>query len=299
MWIQAINKYLSSSVKTPYFLVVGDGQYKDVRDKLSELGLTFVKVSDYCGGNDKLPDIDGLLERLKTADVNAGDKLVVIGLGEYLALRGNSEAASILLQLKDLNTGSAKVVLLLRGVAAQINGLQADPRFDSRRFCIIDADCDLSFTRAAPSVGLAALTGIKALLIKLENGICGNVVVNTAISLDNALFTIHEITDAYEGIKFTASGFNLPRSFGSDMQWAELLTELTQNNGSLDAVFENNDFGGTPEANFYDRVAGLEYRNLSQKSIYNVFGILYSGRQGGKNYARQILWFDRCCMGNH
>lgn len=258
MWIQAINKYLSSSVKTPYFLVVGDGQYKDVRDKLSELGLTFVKVSEYCGGDDKLPDIDGLVERLKTADV---DKLVVIGLGEYLALRGNSEAASILMQLKDLNTGSAKVVLLLRGVASQINGLQADPRFDSRRFYMIDADYDLSFTLAAPSVTLSALTGIKALLIKLENGICGNVVVNTAISLDNALFTIHEITDAYEGIKFTASGFNLSRSFGSDMQWAELLTELTQNNGSLDAVFENSGFGGTPEANFYDRVAVLEYRN--------------------------------------
>ena len=262
MPIQAVNKYLSSNVKAPYFLVVGDAQYKGVKDKLSELGLSFVKVSDYCG-DDKLPDIDGLLERLKTADLNASDnKLVVIGLGEYLALRGNSEAVSILSRLKDLNIGTAKVVLLLRGVATQINGLQADPRFDGRRFCMLDkADCDSSFTLAAPSVGLPALTGIKALLITLENGICGNVVVNTTVSLDNALFTVHKITDAYEGIKFTSLGFNLPRSCGSDEQWAELLTELTQNGRWLDTVFEKNGFGGTLEADFYVRVSGLEYRN--------------------------------------
>ncbi|SFF92377.1 hypothetical protein SAMN05660649_00013 [Desulfotomaculum arcticum] len=262
MSIKAVKKYLSSNVKLPYFLIVGDRQYKDIKNKLSELGLASVKVSDYCG-DDKFPDIDGLFERLKTADVNAGDnKLVVIGLGEYLALRGNTEAASVFSQLKDLNIGGAKVVLLLRGVATQINSLQVDPRFDSRRFSIIDkADCDLSFTLAPPSVGLPALTGIKALLITLENGISGNVVVNTTVNLDNALLTVHKITDAYDGIKFISLGFNLPRSCGSDVQWAKLLTELVQNKGSLDAAFEKNGFGGTLEADFYVRVAGLEYRN--------------------------------------
>ena len=53
----------------------------------------------------------------------------------------------------------------------------------------------------------------------------------------------------------------MPRSCGSDVQWTELLTELTQNDGSLDIVFEKNGFGGTLEADFYVRVAGLEYRN--------------------------------------
>ena len=263
MSIESVNKYLSSNVKAPYFLTVSDGQYKGVKEKLSELGLTFVRVSDYCSGDDKLPNIDGLFERLKTADINASDnKLVVIGLGEYLALRGNSEAASVLSQLKDLNIGRAKVVLLLRGVATQINVLQADLRFDRRRFCMLDkADCDLSFTLAVPSVALSVLTGIKALLIKLENGICGNVFVNTMVSLDNALFTVHKIANAYEGIKFTSLSFNLPRTCGSDIQWAELLTELMQNGGSLDAVFEKNGFGSTLEADFYFQVAGLEYRN--------------------------------------
>jgi hypothetical protein len=263
MSIEAVNKYLSSNVKLPYFLVVGDGQYIDIKNKLSELGMSFVKVSEYCGDDDKPPDIDRLVEHIKTAGINASDnKLVVVGLGEYLALIGNSEATSILSQLKDLNIGSTKVIFLLRGVTTEINGLRADPRFDSRRFCILDeADCDLSFILASPFIGLPALTGIKALLIKLENGICGNVVLNTTVNIDNSLFTVHKIADAYEGIKFTTHDFNLPRSCGSDTQWADLLTELTQTGGSLDAVFEKSGFSDNLESDFYTRITGLEYRN--------------------------------------
>lgn len=263
MSIQAVKKYLFSPVMTtPYFFVVGDEKYKDVKGKLFELGFDFVKVSDHCG-DDRLPDIDSLIERLKTADMNASNKkLVVIGLGEYLALRGSIVTTNILLRLKDLNIGSSKVVLLLRGVATQINSLQRDPRFDSRRLCIHDnVDCDLSFTLVDPSVGLPALPGIKALLLELENGIYGNVIVNTTLNFENALFNVHKITDAYEGIKFTVPGFSLLRSCGNDVQWAELLTELTQNGGSLDAALEKNGFGSPLEANFHVRVAGFEYRN--------------------------------------
>ncbi|NLN77498.1 MAG: BREX-4 system phosphatase PglZ [Armatimonadetes bacterium] len=262
MSIQAVNKYLSSNVQSPFFLVVGDAQYTSIKDKLLELGLTIVRVSDYCSSHDALPDIDGLLERLKTAKMNAGDsKLVVVGLGEYLALRGNHVSARVLSQLKDLNTGTAKAVLLLRGVAAQVNELQADPRFDSRRCCIVDtAICNLSLTLAVPPVVLSGLVGIKALLKKLENGECGNIVVNTTVSLENSSFTVHRINDAYDGIKHISIDFNLPRSCGSDEQWAELLTELTQHS-SLDAVFEKNGLADALEADFYVRVAGLEYRN--------------------------------------
>ncbi len=263
MSIDAVIRYLSSNVNLPYFLCVGDGRYNEIKNNLSELGLTFVKLSDYCGDDDKLPDIDGLVECLKTLNVNENDnKMVVIGLGEYLALRGNSEIVSVLSQLKDLNIGGKKVVLLLRGVASQIRSLQADPRFDQRRFGMLDkADCDLSITIASPSIGLSALPGIKELLVKLEKGKNGNVVVNTTFNLDTSIFTVRKINDAYEGIKFSSPGFNLPRICGSDQQWSELLMELTQNGGILESVFEINGFGGALEADFYVRASGLEYRN--------------------------------------
>ena len=263
MQIDSIKKYLTSSVKTPYFLFISDGHYKTAIDELSLLGLDFVQMSGFCGGDDKLPDVDGLLTYIEAADVNAkSKKFVVTGLGEYLALRGPSEAARTLSRLKDLNVGGAKVVFLLRGLASQIAGLQADPRFDDRRFSVVNkAECDLSITHIAPSVGLSALSGFKALLAELETGQCGNVVVNTAINLDKAIFTVHQISNAYDGIKFSIRGFDLARSCGSDTRWKELLAELNLNNGSLDEVFKKHGLSNNLESNFYTRIAGNDYRN--------------------------------------
>ncbi|OYO87274.1 hypothetical protein CG709_14245, partial [Lachnotalea glycerini] len=155
-----------------------------------------------------------------------------------------------------------KVVFVLRGLVTQIADLQAGPRFDSRRFSVVDnAVCDLSFTLASPSVGLSAEQGFQAMLSKLEDGVCGNVVVNTAVQLDNALFTIHRINNAYEGIKFTIPSFRLPRSCGSDTQWSELLSELNQEDSSLDKIFDKYDYSGNLETNFYARISGSDFRN--------------------------------------
>ena len=174
MQIDSIKKYLISSLKTPYFLFISDGQYVTVKEELSVSGLDFVQMSGFCNSDDKMPDIDGLLTYIQTADVNAnGKKLVVTGLGEFLALRGSDEATRTLSRLKDHNVGGAKVVFLLRGLASLIAGLQTDPRFDSRRFSVVDkAECDLSFTLAAPLVGLSALSGFKAILAEIGRASC-------------------------------------------------------------------------------------------------------------------------------
>ncbi len=263
MQIDSVEKYLTSTVKTPYFLFISDGQYLTAIDELKVCGLDFVTMSSFCSGDDKIPDIDGLLSYIEAADVNAnGKKFVVTGLGEFLALRGTDEATRTLSRLKDFNVGGAKVVLLLRGLASLIVGLQTDPRFDGRRHCVIDkAECDLSFTLTAPSVGLSALSGFNDMLAELENGRNGSVVVNTAVNLDKAIFTVHQISNAYEGIKFSTKGFALARSCGSDARWAELLTELNQSNGLLDAVFEKHGLGSNFESDFYAHIAGSDYRN--------------------------------------
>jgi len=261
MQINAVKKYLESPVSAPFFLFVSDDTYVSAKNELSEPGLDTVQMSSFCGGDDKLPDIDGLFAYIESADVNAeGKKFIVTGLGEYLALRGNDEAMRVLSRLKDLNIGRAKVVLLLRGLASQIDRLKADPRFDNRRFHIEDnAYCDLSFTLAAPSVGLSALSGFKAMLSALENGRCGMLVVNTAMDLDKSLFTLHKINNAYEGVKYSTPGFSLPRSCGNDAHWAELLTELNQCNSSLNDVFEKHGLGGNPESDFHAHIAGSEH----------------------------------------
>lgn len=262
MPIDSVKKYLKSTVQTPYFLFVSDGQYATVMEDLSFLGFDFVPMSDFCNGDDKLPDIDELFTYINAAGANTGKQLVVTGLGEFLALRGIDEATRTLSRLKDHNVGGAKVVLLLRGLYSLIAEMQTDPRFDSRRYSVVDkAECDLSFTLAAPSVGLSALSGFKSMLAELENGRCGSIVVNTAVNIDDAIFTVHQISDAYDGITFLIKGFALSRSCGNDSYWAELLTELNQNNGSLDEVFEKHGLGNNLESDFYGRIAGSDYRN--------------------------------------
>ena len=266
MQIDSVKKYLTSSPdKTPYpyFLFISDGQYATAMEELSFLGFDFVPTSGFCNNDDRMPDIDGLLTYIQAADVKAkGGKFVVKGLGEFLALRGSDEATRTLSRFKDHNVGDTKVVLLLRGLASLIAGMQTDPRFDNRRFSVVgNAECDLSFTLASPSVGLSALSGFKALLAELENGRCGNVVVSTAVNLDKAIFTVHKISSAYEGIKFLTGGFDLARSCGSEVRWAEFLTELNQCNGSLDEVFQKHDLGNNLESDFYTRIAGSDYRN--------------------------------------
>lgn len=266
--IDPVKRYLDSpEEKKPYFLFISDEQYKDVSKGLSRLGLDSVRMSSFCSDDDKMPDIDGLLSHIEAADINAkGKKFFVKGLGEFLALRGIEGATRSLSRLKDCNVGGAKVVLLLRGLASLIANFQSDPRIANRRCSIVDnANCSLSFTLAAPSVapslGVSALTGFKAMLVELENGRNGSIVVNTAVNLDKAIFTVHQISNAYEGIKFYIKGFSLARSLGNDARWAELLAEINQNDGSLQTVFEKYGLSNNIESDFYKRISGEGYRN--------------------------------------
>jgi hypothetical protein len=263
MQIDSVKSYLTSTVKTPYFLFISDRQYRSAIDELKVCRLNIIPVSSFCGGDDKIPDIDGLLSYIETADISASSKgFVVTGLGEFLALQGANEATRTLSRLKDLSIGDAKVILLLRGLAPLIAGLKTDPRFDDRRHSVVDrAECDLSFTLAATSVGMSTLSGFKNMLTKLESGKNGSIVVNTAVSLNKAIFTVHQISNAYEGIKFSTSGFALARSCGTDTRWAELLTELNRSDGSLETIFKRYGFGGNLESDFYARIAGHEFHN--------------------------------------
>lgn len=263
MQIDSIKKYLKSSIKTPYFLFVSDESYIATREDLLLLGLDFIPISSFCKSDDKLPDIDELFTYMSTArENNEAKQLVVTGLGEFLALRGNNVAMNTLSWLKDLNIGKTKVILLLRGVASQITRLKADPRFDNRRFSIIDkAEYNLSFTLVPLLEGLSMISGFKAMLIELENGRKGNIVVNTSINLDNATFTVHQIDNAYEGIKFLTNEFFLERSCGSDTDWAKLLIDLGQNNASFDMLFEKYGFNSNLESDFYTRISGIGYNN--------------------------------------
>jgi hypothetical protein len=262
MPIEAAKQYLQSDVRSPFFLVVGDNQYVDVKNKITELGLGIVRVSDYCGAKDKPPKLDDLCDRLKTADINANDKkLVVVGLGEYLTLMGKDESSNVLASMKELPLGTAKVVLLLRGVAEQVKSLNIKPGLEKlTTFITDDHACDVSVTLSSPALGLSGQTGLKALLAKLESGESGTIAVNTIVDLSNSMFTIHRVANAYDGVRFAVRGFSLPHDCGTDEQWEQLLKEVNQH-GSLNAIFAQYGFATNIDMDFYARIDGVEYRN--------------------------------------
>jgi hypothetical protein len=263
MPMEAVRQYLSSDLRSPFFLVVGDERYNDVKDEITGLGFGIVRVSDYCDAKDKPPNLDSLRDRLKTADINANDKkLAVVGLGEYLALQGSTETKNVLSGMKELPLGTAKVVLLLRGVAEQVKSLNIKPGLEKlTTFVADDQNCDVSVTFAAPMIGLSGLAGFRALLVKLERGECGNIKVNTVMDLSKSLFTVHHVADAHDGVRFAVRNFDLPRDCGTTEQWKQLLKELNQHGDSLDSVFGQYGFDGDLESDFCARIAGMEYRN--------------------------------------
>jgi hypothetical protein len=264
MYLDSVKHYFAlRNMNTPFFLFVGDNKYATVRNDLFGIGVSVLNISDFCTNNDKVPNFDTFLERLKTTrDAGQEEKMAVFGIGEYLAFCGRNKTAREISRLKDHNIGNSKVVLVLRGITYQSKELQKDPRFDKRRFFVINkAESELSFTLASSDIGLSGIEGFKALLIKLESGSCGNMIINTAVNIDNALFPVKKISNAYEGIQYTARGFNLPRSCGNDEQWVGLLKELSQNENSIDKVFEINGITTKAETELLKFLYGSEYKD--------------------------------------
>ena len=272
----SIKDYIESkTVYKPFFVFTSDDEYKGIYNELSLNEFKPVSISSYCQGNDMLPDIDSFLSFLKINEesnvASESQYFVVIGLGEYLAIRGKQEAKRVLSLLKTLDIGSSKkVILLLRGIGPLIEDISSDVRFDNRRFVTIgNANCDLSIVLAGTSLcGLHAEPGIKSLLKKFENGVQGKVVINTRFKLDDSLLSVQKINDAYDGVKLLINGFNCERKCGSNKQWTELLTDLNQLESiSLEAIFKKYNFANNPMRNFYTRISGKDYSNW----VYYIF----------------------------
>lgn len=59
--------------------------------------ISILHINECCKNFDKLPDLDVMREKLETADVSFSyNNIVMIGLGEYLALCGDKRANDIL-----------------------------------------------------------------------------------------------------------------------------------------------------------------------------------------------------------
>ena len=127
--------YHTTAKGLPFFYAVGDSDYNGILNELRQRGVEVDRVSDFCPKDDKYPDIDDIIDHFRTLDIDCHtNKHVLIGLGEYLALRGATYAEKQLRRLKNTTLGTARVILLLRSVTPQVYSMiSEDDRLQAQK----------------------------------------------------------------------------------------------------------------------------------------------------------------------
>lgn len=265
MLCSEVQNYLSTAKGLPFFYIVGDYDYLSVLAEFKQANITVVRMSDFCYKDDKFPSVDELVDYLRTSDVDYRDnKFVVIGLGEYLALRGPVIAEKELRRLKNTTLGNARAILLLRGVSAQATKIIRDDNKmieQQRTYVSTNLFTNISITNMPDDVGLVAKTGIKYLLQTLEEGASENVFTSTSLILDNTSFPLHILAGAYSVVKWLVKDFTLNSEFGTDEQWQHLLKDLNTCDKKINAVFDQNNIDERIVDDLYLEISGLEYKN--------------------------------------
>lgn len=261
----AVKNYISTAKGLPFFYVVGDNDYGTTLEELKQAGLTVVRVSDFCSSSDKFPSMDNITDYFRTSDVDfKTNKCVLVGLGEYLSLRGEAEAMKILRKLKYVTLGNARVVLLLRGIAPQVSELLKDDiKVVNQQRAFVSDDCSamLSVTNVQQDIGLVKEKGFRPLLKHFEDGVVGNVIAHTNLNLENSLLPVSVIANAYDAIRYVSKDFPLNRAYGNDEQWNRLCSDLAKCGNSLDVLLAKRGYNEEFETDFYNQVAGYEYKN--------------------------------------
>lgn len=265
MLCSEVESYITTAKGLPFFYAVGDSDYNEILNELRQRGVEVDRVSDFCPKDDKYPDIDDIIDHFRTLDVDChSNRHVLIGLGEYLALRGAAYADKQLRRLKNTTLGTARVILLLRAVTPQVCSMVAeDDRLmaQKRVFICANAVSNISVTSVKYSIGPKTSLGVKGLLRSFEDGIIGNCNVQTILEFQQSLIPISCINSSYSALRKLLGNFDLPEVLGTENQWDSLYQDVSKRKNSLQAVFDYYGYSDDYEEELYNSCAGFEYKN--------------------------------------
>lgn len=259
---KVIDDFLTSDLHKPFFCVVGDRDYDLILNALKKRTVSYIRVSDCCRSIDKKPDLDLLREELETADVSFKHDLIVLGLGEYLALEGDYYAQNCLADLANFNLGNAKAMLLLRCVGNQMKGLlRNDSRLSESGRIVFgdDLTSSIKLRFSDPSLGIYTLNGLKNVLKQLEDGEAGEISANTIMSFQDSLIPILKVNSSYEAIAKNMEVGVLVKNNGNDEMWGHLLKDLRENRFDISKVFIAHGLKEKTPSSFYQVIYGDEY----------------------------------------
>jgi hypothetical protein len=302
MDIKVIDSYFDSKIHKPFYMIVGDAEYKEILDNLRSRTTSAIRVSDCCKFDDKKPDLDTFREKLETADVSCDyNNIVVLGLGEYLALEGDKYARDFLSELVNFNLGSAQAVLILRGVANQAKALVKNDKrlFENGRLAFgDDLTTSVHFKFSTPGLGIYKITGIKNVLRTLEDGAVGEICANTIIPFQDSLLAVQRVKNSYEAISRSINMDAVPKECGSEEMWERFLTELRKSNFKTEKLFDEYGFSTFQDADLYALMSRDEYKSwlfyislmMNRKELDGSYlGFVLSISRGIDSFKRNIL----------
>lgn len=257
MDFEPIENYLSNvQCRLPFFCVVGDADYVCVCNRLRQIGLCEIRMSDHSSNRDKYPSVDSLMQTLKSRDGN----LFVIGMGESLALRGEESTLRALLELKDKSFSGKKVIFLVRGIAHQASTMiRSDQRLLQRHRAYVADSCatELSIVTMPPAGDTSPsdtiqkpsntiqdpYNSIQSLIKAMEDGVTGTLYVRTQLDLRLSLFPVKTLKDDYDIIEYQIKTqkhqlFHLPKTLGTAEQWRYLRVALDKQQYDIQRVFD-------------------------------------------------------------
>ena len=286
MSVKSIENYFQSGLHKPFLMIVGDDEYLSYKAELAKSGdITFLYLSNYCPKPDKAPDLDKLRETLRMADIDCKtNKIVLLGLGEYLALEGNDQATAFLTEMLNFNLGSAKAAFLLRGVSVPAGAIYInDLRLVGRQMDFADETASsISFVFSSLDLSLFPDTGIQKALAMAEEGLESTIRVNSAMEFPDSIYPVQILKNPYEALRKKVRDFHVSKSMGTDEQWEALIKEINQE-GTLEKVFKRHAFD-LSLTDFYDNVSGTDYRNW----LYFIF-LLMNENQIANTYLKMVL----------
>ena len=261
----AIERYLGQATGTPFFCVVGDDEYQLMLEQLVQKGLKIVRASKFCTHADRFPDIDSMIDELRTGDIDCREnRYVVVGVGEHLSLHNKEFCRNELMRLKDLTLGNARVVFLLHGNLDQIlsDMVDKDTKLRTQQRVWIAPNCKttLSITCVNQSLQIQECSGMRNLLERLEEGAQGNIYVETNLCLEESLLSVATIKTAFEAVKLKLK-YNLQENWGTEENWQTLLADLSKRNWDFNKVLYAYDVNTPSLDELYGFISGCLQKN--------------------------------------
>lgn len=267
MLCKAVESYLDNPKSASYFFfyAVGDEKYLSILNELEQRNVVVNRISEFCSEDDKIPNIDEVISHFKTLGTDDHrTKHVLIGLGEYLALKGPAYTEKVLIRLLREPLGTARVILLLRCVAQQVKALQrVDHRILEQNRLFIDGNTGSSVSVICTNYpSQKDAIGVKKLLQVLEKGRhSSNIYVKSALDFPQSLVPVHYIRTAFEAIQQVTKGLKLEESMGKDDQWERFYKELQECDCSLDNFFARYGYTDNFEEDIYEKFSANDFEN--------------------------------------